>query len=74
MSDFAELIATVEKVRAERYPMLPADLAAQILSIETERPDDRTEAMRIIKNAVLSAIAKQSAETAAPGSNGAINA
>ena len=61
MSDFAELMATVEQVRAERYPFLPAALVAHILSIESEHPEDRTEAMRAIKLSVLAALADTSA-------------
>ena len=61
MSDFAELIATVEQVRDERYPSLPSELVKQILVIQAEHPEDRAAAMRAIKQAVLSALASQSA-------------
>ena len=60
MSDFAELIATVEQVRAARYPTLPADLVAQVLAAEAAHPEDRTEARRVIKHAVLAALASGS--------------
>jgi hypothetical protein len=56
MSDFAELIATVEQVRAERYPQLAPDLVLQVLTIEATQPDDRSAAMREIKQAVLAAL------------------
>ena len=67
MSDLAELIATVEQVRAERYPSLPPDLVSQILAIEAEHPDGRTEAMRAIKQAVFAALASQPAGGSAGG-------
>lgn len=75
MSDLAELIATVEQVRAERYPSLPPDLVSQILAIEAEHPEDRTEAMRAIKQAVLAALNSQPAGGSAGASTtGAPNA
>lgn len=74
MSDLAELIATVEQVRAERYPSLPPDLVSQILTIEAEHPDGRREAMRAIKQAVLAALTSQPAGGSAGASSGAPNA
>lgn len=62
MSDFAELIATIEQVRAERYPSLSSELVTQILSIEVDHPEDRTETMRAIKQVVLNTLASQSAD------------
>lgn len=56
MSDFAELAATVEQVRAARFPQLSADLVERILAIEAEHGDDRAAAMREIKSAVLAAL------------------
>lgn len=66
MSDFAELIATVEQVRAERYPSLPADLIAQILTVEAQHPEDRAEAMRVIRQTVLAALAESPGSAPAP--------
>ncbi len=42
----ADLEATVEKVRAEHFPSLPADLVETILKIEAECVENRTEATR----------------------------
>ena len=41
-----DLEATVERVRAERFPTLPADLVAAILKIESECVENRPEATR----------------------------
>lgn len=41
-----DLHATVERVRAERFPALPADLVATILTIEAECVENRSEATR----------------------------
>ncbi|HLL46156.1 MAG TPA: hypothetical protein VK399_05590 [Longimicrobiaceae bacterium] len=70
MSEFASLLATVEQVRAERYPSLPADLVARILTVEAEHPGDRVVAMRIIKQLVLAALE----EAQSPALQGASNA
>jgi hypothetical protein len=56
MTEFTNLIATVEQVRSERYPSLPADLVARILAIEAQHPGNRAAAMRDIKQVVLHAL------------------
>ena len=42
----SDLEATVERVRAERFSTLPADLVAAILKIEGECVENRPEATR----------------------------
>lgn len=56
MSDLAELEATVEKLRQDKFAHLPADLVRRILLIEAERIEDRSLAMRQIKAEVLQAL------------------
>lgn len=41
-----DLEATVERVRAERFPALPPSLALSILHIEAECIENRSEAAR----------------------------
>ena len=59
MSDFAELIATVERVRAEKYPHLPADLVREILEAEAAYPDDRSNAVREIRRLASEALSSR---------------
>lgn len=40
----ADLEATVERVRAERFPVLPSGLVNSILRIEAESVENRSEA------------------------------
>jgi hypothetical protein len=47
-----DLEATVERVRAERFPALPADLVAAILKIESECVETRSEATRRVNAAI----------------------
>jgi hypothetical protein len=47
-----DLEATVERVRAERFPALPADLVASILKIEAECVESRSEAARRVGAAI----------------------
>ena len=48
MSDLAEILATVEKLRAVMCPEVSAELVSRILSIESEAGDDRMAASRAI--------------------------
>lgn len=48
MSDKTELIKTIEELRAQKYSELPAQLVAQILTIEADFTDDRQEAHKRI--------------------------
>ena len=47
-----DLEATVERVRTERFPTLPADLVAAILKIEAESVEDRSEATRRVSGVI----------------------
>jgi hypothetical protein len=47
-----DLEATVERVRAERFPTLSADLVATILKIEAECVENRSDATRRIGVAI----------------------
>lgn len=47
-----DLEATVERVRAERFPTLPTDLVATILKIEAECVENRSEATRRVGVAI----------------------
>ena len=49
MSDLDDIVATVERVRAEHFPQLSAELICGILKIESEQQDDRANAMRLIR-------------------------
>jgi hypothetical protein len=52
MSDFAELVATLEQVRSDRYPQLSADLVRRILEVQLGAMDDRNSAVREIRRLV----------------------
>ncbi len=52
MNPLNDLEATVERVRAERFPNLPDDLALKILQIEAECVENRTEAARRVDAAI----------------------
>lgn len=47
-----ELLDTIEKLRQEKFPELPADLARRIAEIERDFTDNRHEAFKRITEAV----------------------
>jgi hypothetical protein len=52
MTTTNDLKGTIERLRAEKFPNLPADLVAKILTIEAEFPDNRAEAYKRCVEAV----------------------
>ncbi len=47
-----DLIDTIEKIRQERFPDLPAELVAEIVSVEQKFVDNRVEAFKRINQAI----------------------
>jgi hypothetical protein len=47
-----ELLDTIEKLRQEKFPQLPAELVRQIVEIERDFTDSRAEAYKRITQAV----------------------
>jgi hypothetical protein len=47
-----ELLDTIEKLRQEKFPELPADLVRRIVEIERDFTDNRQEAFKRITEAV----------------------
>lgn len=47
-----ELLDTIEKLRQEKFPQLPADLVERIVEIERDFTDNRQEAFKRITQAV----------------------
>ena len=52
MTEKTELLATIERIRSERYPDLPKDLVKKIINIETDFTEDPVEAHKRISNAI----------------------
>jgi hypothetical protein len=64
MSDFAELIRSVEEIRAQRFPELPASVIKQILEAESCAGGDRNTAIREIRRLVVDMLAPTEAPDA----------
>lgn len=47
-----ELLDTIEKLRQEKFPQIPADLVKRIVEIERDFTDNRQEAFKRITQAV----------------------
>jgi len=47
-----ELLAVLEKIRAEKYPDIPEDLIGSIVLAEYENQDDQGEGHRLVKKAI----------------------
>lgn len=47
-----ELISVLEKIRAEQYPEIPADLIREIVDAEFLSQDDRAKARRDAKKVI----------------------
>lgn len=47
-----DLLETIENIRQAKYPVLPADLVAQIVAIEQRFTDNRVEAYKRIGQAI----------------------
>lgn len=47
-----ELLDTIEQIRKQKFPEVPADLVEQIALIERDFTDNRTEAYRRISQAI----------------------
>jgi hypothetical protein len=56
-----ELLDTIEKLRQEKFPQLPAELVQRIVEIEREFTDNRSEAFKRITQAVAQHLETQSA-------------
>jgi hypothetical protein len=54
-----ELKDTVEAVRTEQFPSLPAELVSEILQIEAECVEARPEALRRVEAAIQASVARQ---------------
>ena len=52
MTPDEELLDTIEQIRRERFPDLPAGLVKAIVATEQEFPDNRSEAFRRISDAI----------------------
>ncbi len=52
MSGFEDLKATVEELRAARFPSLPSSLVDTILETEAEHVEDRGPALRKVERAI----------------------
>jgi Fe-S-cluster formation regulator IscX/YfhJ len=49
MSSLSDLQQTVEAIREERYPTLPADVVRKILELEDQHVEDRGPAPRLVE-------------------------
>lgn len=56
-----ELLDTIEKLRQEKFPQLPAELVRRIVEIERDFTDNRQEAFKRITHAVAQHLETQSA-------------
>mgnify|MGYP006304431943 CR=1 FL=1 len=52
MSDMAELLATVEQVRAEHFPDIPPDLVERLLREEAAHTDEPVTAIRELRRII----------------------
>ena len=52
MSDIAELLATVEQVRAERFAHIPADLVERLLREEAAHTEEPVAAVRELRRII----------------------
>jgi hypothetical protein len=52
MSDIQELKETIQQLRKEKYPELPAALINEILTIEADLLEDKGQALRRVAQAV----------------------
>lgn len=62
MSDISELKETIEELRKEKYLDLPAELIAEILTMEAEWLEDKGQALRRVAQAVERHIAGKEGE------------
>lgn len=56
-----ELVDTIEKLRQEKFPQLPAELVQRIVEIERDFTDNRQEAFKRITQAVAEHLETQTA-------------
>jgi hypothetical protein len=59
-----ELLDTIEQIRKQNFPEVPADLVEQIALIERDFTDNRPEAYRRISQAIDSHLDKAAAKEA----------
>lgn len=52
MTPEQELLDTIEKIRQQKFPEVPADLVKQIVLIERDFTDNRQEAYKRISQAI----------------------
>ncbi len=60
-NDMSDLQQSVERLRKERFPSLPAELVREIVSIEAEFIGNRPHAIERIRDAVEEFLTKESA-------------
>jgi hypothetical protein len=60
-----ELLDTIEKIRAEKFPDLPADLVKKIVLIERDFTDNRPEAYKRISQVIDAHLSKARAKVKA---------
>jgi hypothetical protein len=59
-----ELLDTIEEIRKQKFPEVPAELVEQIASIEKNFTDNRQEAYKRIGQAIDAHLAQASAKKA----------
>jgi hypothetical protein len=59
MSDIQELKETIQQLRKEKYPEIPVALINEILMIEADLLEDKTQALRRVAEAVEKHIVKK---------------
>ncbi len=60
-TDLKDLLATVEKLRADLYPDVAARFLEAVVRAEEENPEDDAEAVRAIQAAVKAVLAAKGA-------------
>jgi hypothetical protein len=56
-----ELLDTIEEIRKQKFPEVPADLVEQIVLIERDYTDNRLEAFKRIAQAIDAHLGKMTA-------------
>ena len=58
-NNLEELLKTIEKIRAEKYPHISKELVEKIISAEFENQDNRTTASQKTRDIVSAALDKK---------------
>ena len=64
MTPEQELLDTIEQIRKERFPTLPAELVKRIALLERDYTDNRQEAQKLLSQAIEEHLTKSAAENA----------